>query len=294
MAHSENTYSSESQLSVHIYSSDKKNRSIRTIFKSIRKEFPAAHALGFRFAERNLKAKYRQSLLGVFWAFLPPLATSLIWIVLNKTNVVKFQDVGVPYPLFVITGTVLWSVFANAMQMPMQTMQANTGILVKINFPREALLVNAFYEIVFNSLISIIIIVIGLLFFQPNLTFQSLLFIPMLAVLIVLGLSLGLLILPISILYKDIQFALPAFLQFAMYLTPVIYAQPLYKGIAKILLLNPVSPVLTSARTWLFGLETVVPLWQIGVVASASVLLLLFGIFLQRITMQILIERMGS
>jgi len=282
------------EMPVRTYSSDKSEYGIIQTYKNLWREFPAAHSLGFSFTERNIRARYRQSVLGIFWAFLPPLVTTIIWIILYNTKVVKINDPGVPYPLFVITGTLLWSIFSNAILMPMQTIQSNKTILVKLNFPREALLVNSFYEILFNVLIGSIIIVIAIIAFNVPVTFHSLLFFPSVLILMILGISLGLLLLPVSFLYKDIQFVMPSLLQFAMYLTPVVYAQPVYKGAAKILMLNPVSPVLTSARAWLLGLDTVFPLWQISAVAFVSVVLLLVGIFLQRITMQILIERMGS
>ncbi|CAN5121644.1 ABC transporter permease [soil metagenome] len=281
------------ELPVHIYAAGKKMGPFK-IFLSLFKEFSAAHALGFRFAERNIRARYRQSVFGMLWAFLPPLATALIWIILNKSNVIKMNDVGVPYPVFVITGTMLWSVFSNAMLMPMQVMQANRGILVKINFPREALLINAFYEILFNTCITFVIIILELLLFHVHLSWNSLLFVPGVFLLVILGMSFGLLLLPLSFLYKDVQFALPTLLQFAMYLTPVVYAKPIFSGAIKILKFNPISPVLTSARAWLLGLDTVAPFWQIGSVIGIALFLLFIGLILQRITIEILIERMGS
>lgn len=281
-------------LEVRTYSSDKAQYNFKGMIKSLWREFPAAHSLGFRFAERNIRTRYRQSVFGILWAFLPPLATAAIWIILNSYNVIKFGDVGAPYPLFVITGMLLWSVFSSSLLMPMQTVQANRSILVKINFPRESLIVNAFYEILFNAIISLIIISVCIVIFKVHLSFNILLFFPALLVLMILGMSLGLLLLPFSFLYRDIQFILPSMLQFAMYLTPVVYSQPIYKGAAKLLALNPVSPLLTSARAWLLGIDCTVPLWHIGLVAGIAVFLMLIGVFLQRITMQILIERMGS
>ncbi len=280
-------------LPVQTYSSGGKFGVFKT-FKSIIKEFPVAHSLGYRFAERTIKSRYRQSVLGVLWAILPPLATAIIWIILYESRVVNIGDVGAPYPLFVITGTILWSVFSAALLMPMQIMQANRSILVKINFPREALIVNAFYEIVFSTCIAFIIIVAELVVFQVHVDYKCLLFIPALFLLIFFGMSLGLLILPVSLLYKDVQFALPSVLQFAMYLTPVVYAKPIYQGAGKILALNPVTPILTSARAWLLGLDVAVPSWHIVLVLGITTLLLFLGIFIQRITVGILIERMGS
>lgn len=293
MPGTEKNHSTLDELPVHTYSSDRKFGLIQT-FRSFATEFSVAHSLGYRFAERNIRSKYRQSALGILWAFLPPIATAFIWIILYKANIINIRDVGAPYPLFVITGTMLWSVFANALLMPMQVMQGNRSILVKINFPREALIINAFYEILFNAGIAFIIIIIELFVFRVHVGYESLLFIPAVFLLILFGMALGLLLLPVSLLYKDVQFALPSVLQFAMYLTPVVYAKPLYEGATKIMALNPVTPVLTSARAWLLGLDSGVPVWQIIAVFIASVILLLIGIILQRITVEILIERMGS
>ena len=78
---------------------------------------------------------------------------------MNQKNIVTLQHTGSNYALFVITGTMLWSVFSNAVTMPIQSIQANAPILVKVNFPREALMITAFYEIVFTSLISLVVII---------------------------------------------------------------------------------------------------------------------------------------
>lgn len=280
-------------MQVQVYSAHSKSNLWRAL-KAIVKEFPVAHALGFRFAQRNIRARYRQSLLGIVWALIPPLATAGIWIFLNEKNIVSLQHTGSSYALFVITGTMLWSVFSSAVTLPIQSIQANAPILVKVNFPREALIITAFYEIVFTSLISMVIIVAEILIFQIPVTAYTLLFIPAVIVLIMLGMCFGLLLLPFAILYKDIQFALPAFLQIAMYATPVVYATTEFSGSFKFLALNPVSPVLVSARDWLLGLQSSTGLLMLGCIGLATMVILLAGFILQRIAMEILIERMGT
>ena len=280
-------------MQIQVYSAKSKSNLWRTL-KAIGKEFPVAHALGFRFAERNIKARYRQSLLGIFWALIPPMATAAIWIFLNQKNIVTLNHTGSSYALFVITGTMLWSVFSNAVIMPIQSIQANGPILVKVNFPREALMITAFYEIVFTSLISLLIIVAEIIIFQIPVTAYTFLFIPAVLVLIMLGMCFGLLLLPFAVLYKDIQFALPTFLQIAMYATPVVYATTEFNGVFKIFALNPVSPVLVSARDWILGLESAAGLPTLAVICLVTIIILIAGFIMQRIAMEILIERMGT
>jgi lipopolysaccharide transport system permease protein len=264
-------------------------------FRILRRTFSSAHSLGFRLAERNIRARYRQSIFGLAWAFLPPLATALIWILLRKASVVDMGDVGYPYPAFVITGTLIWSVFTAAVNSPIASMNNNRSILVKLNFPREALIITAFYEVLFTALIATVIIVVELLVFRVPVGFTTLLYFPCIVALILLGMSLGLLLLPFSMLYKDLQFILPSVLQFAMYLTPVVYAQPVYSGAASILQLNPVTPILTGARSFLLGGPVQPELfWQIGIVTGIALVLFVIGLLIQRVAISILVERMGS
>jgi len=280
-------------MQIQEYSAQRKSNLWRTL-KAIGKEFPVAHALGYRFAQRNIRARYRQSLFGVLWALLPPLATAAIWIFLQQKNIVNLQHTGSNYALFVITGTMLWSVFSNAVIMPIQSMQANAPILVKVNFPREALVITAFYEIVFTTLISLVIIVAEIVIFQIPVTAYTFLFIPAVFILIMLGMCIGLFLLPFAILYKDIQFALPVFLQIAMYATPVVYAANEFSGAFKILALNPVSPVLVSGRDWLLGGQDLTGLLTLAYIGVVVIVILIAGFILQRIAMEILIERMGT
>lgn len=280
------------KVEVRVYSAEAR-QNLFAVLRTILKDFKGAHALGFRLAERNLRSKYRQSVLGFLWAFLPPIATAVVWIFLRKSNVVDLGDPGYPYPAFVMTGTLLWSIFTASVFAPLNSVNNNRSILVKLNFPREALVINAFYEVLFSALVAMVIITGVMIAFQVTPTIHLLSFIPCVIVLILMGMSIGLLVLPFSMLYKDLQFVLPSLLQFAMYLTPVVYAQPVYKGAAKILALNPVTPVLSYARASLFGVASD-GMWTVAAVAGASLLLLLIGVLIQRMATEILIERMGG
>ena len=283
----------KSNLPVHVYAATGRTTIFKTLNK-ICKEFPIAHALGFRFAERNIRARYRQSLFGVLWALVPPLATAAIWIFLNQKNIVNLQYTGSNYALFVITGTMLWSVFSSAVTMPIQTLQANAPILVKVNFPRESLLITAFYEIVFNTAVTFIIVVAEMIIFKVPLTPATLLFFPAVLLLILLGMCFGLMVLPLALLYKDVQFALPVFLQVAMYATPVVYASTKYDGALRLLNLNPVTPVLTSGRDWLLGISNHPDFMVLGIITLITIFILVMGFVLQRIAMEIIIERLGT
>lgn len=280
-------------METRVYSS-KNNEGLFSVLRSIFRELPKANALGIRLAERNIRSKYRQSFLGIVWAFLPPLATAAVWIVLNKVRVVNFSNSDSNYPVFVITGIMLWSIFSASVLAPLQVMQSNRSILVKINFPREALLITAFYEILFTTLIASVIILAELLIFQVGIGINVLLYIPGVLLLICMGMALGIFLLPVSLMYKDIQFLLPTVLQFCMYLTPVLYVQPVFTGLGKMLDFNPVTPVLTGIRSWLLGVTCNTSHSTFLYISIGTLLLLVIGLFVQRATIGRVIERMGS
>ena len=280
-------------LPVHIYATGKRAGFFASL-KAIVADFPEANALGLRFAQRNIKARYRKSALGILWALLPALATASVWIFLNHSKVIQVQSTSGNYVLFAVTGTMLWTVFSGSVMQPINIVQENTSILAKINFPREALLLTAFYEVLFNSLVSLLIIAMELLYFQVPVGLTTFLFLPLLILLILMALCLGLIFLPVAVLFRDLQFLVPLALQFAMYLTPVVYVLP-EQGISGIFLkLNPVSPVLTMARDFLLGNSNTVSGNTILLISVATISLLIIGLVLYRIAMEILIERMGS
>lgn len=261
---------------------------------SVLGRFGDVHSLGYELAKRNIKARFRQSVLGVFWIFLPPLSTSLIWIFLNGQGVISMEKTDVPYPLFVLTGTTLWQVLTRSIMAPLTAANQNKSILIKINFPREAILIAAFYEQLLNLVAAILIVGIAMLSFGqvPDLhVFAGLL---MLVLILAGGIFLGVFLLPVGILYKDVQFALPSFMQVLMYLTPVVYPKPVFDGVGKLLEYNPFTPVLISARSWLLGTANAPGMEVLVITLAAVVLLGLLALLVFRITMEVLVERMGA
>jgi lipopolysaccharide transport system permease protein len=284
----------KTKIPIRVYSAESEKENFFIALWDTLKMMPQANSLGYRLASRNIKAKYRQSLLGFSWAVFPPLITALVWIILNDQKVVSFESFGVPYSVFVFTGTMLWQIFSFSVTVPLQSMKTNKSILVKINFPREAIFISALYEVGFSAIISLGLLTLILIYFGvvPGIYFG--LFFLGIMVLMLFGLMFSLLLMPIALLYRDISLGIPIVLQFALYLTPVIYPQPLFGGLGKLLYLNPVSPILTNSRIWLLGLQQEVA-WKPFIILSIVVfILVILGMVLQRKTLNILIERLGS
>ncbi|MEB3354913.1 MAG: ABC transporter permease [Cyanobacteriota bacterium] len=91
--------------------------------------------LSWRLAVRDTSAQYRQSALRVLWALIIPLANTAVWLFLTGSKVVLVAATAIPYPVFVFTGTLLWSILIDALNAPLQQVNANKALLAKINYP---------------------------------------------------------------------------------------------------------------------------------------------------------------
>ena len=99
---------------------------------------------------RDISSQYRQSAMGVMWALINPLTTTAVWMFLSTSRLVQVAVTGLPYPVFVFTGTLLWSILIDALNAPLSQVNANKALLAKINFPREALILSGIYQTLYN------------------------------------------------------------------------------------------------------------------------------------------------
>src|SRR5436190_9728657 len=101
-----------------VYTPDPQLRTPGRLVRGMIRDLAASRELAWRLCVRNISAQYRQSALGYFWAIGPPLMTSVLFILLNSANLLRMGDTGVAYPVYVIVGTVSFSLFLDALNMP--------------------------------------------------------------------------------------------------------------------------------------------------------------------------------
>lgn len=276
-----------------VYRSGSPLRNPGQLFSDLAHNLLGSRELAWRLVVRNISARYRQTALGYFWAVFPPLATAAIWLLLARSNVVNVQVSEVPYPVFLIVGTLLWQSFVDGIQIPIRVVSESRQMLAKINFPREALPITAFAECIFNSVIRLLVLAAVLVYFQfvPASTFWLVL--PGLLTIILLGLVIGMLLSPFSLLYDDVSNSLTLILQIWLYATPVIYA-PSRDGILGVLsYYNPVSPILIQTRDWLLTGSTEFQSGALLVTITAT-LSLFVVLLIYRIALPRAIERISS
>lgn len=265
-------------------------------FKMVRemlRDLAASRELAWRLTVRDLSAQYRQTILGFLWAIILPLANTLVWIFLSRSGVVNVSETALPYPVYVFTGTMLWAILMDALNAPLLIVTASKSMLAKINFPREALLVAGIYQTLVNALVKVTLLLIALVAMgiHPG---WGLLLLPIgIVSLILVGTVIGLMITPVGLLYTDVGKAIPLLMQFLMYLTPVVFAMPKEGLPATIFQLNPLTPLIITARDWLTGL-TPEYLGYFAVVNLVAFIFLFMFWIVFRLAMPILIERMGS
>lgn len=249
--------------------------------------------LAWRLAVRDISAQYRQAALGLLWAFILPLANTLTWVFLNGSGIVNVGATELPYPVYVFTGTLLWAVFMDALNAPLQQTTAARPMLAKIKFPREALIVSGIYQTLFNAGIKIVLLLAALVLFGIYPGWSLLLFPLAILSLVFTGTAVGLLLTPVGLLYTDVAKSLPLLVQFVMYLTPVVFPMPESGWAAAIFKLNPVTPLILTARDWLTGFPATW-LTEFLWVNAAVILLLALVWIVYRLAMPILIERMSA
>ena len=276
-----------------IYTPDSSLANPFVMTKAMLVDLWAGRELAWRLTVRDISAQYRQTFLGILWALILPLANTVIWLYLNGAGIVVLQETDIPYPVYVFAGTMLWAIFMDAINAPMGQTGSARGMLVKLKFPREALLLAGVYKTLFNASIKIGLLLCTLPFFDVRPGWGLALFPLGVLSLILVGTAIGLFITPVGMLYTDVGRALPLVMQFAMYATPVVFAMPASGLAAKVFAANPLTPLILTARNWLTG-GTPEFLGYFLAVNAVAVLLLAVSWIGYRLSLPILIERMSA
>ncbi|MFK8186329.1 MAG: ABC transporter permease [Phormidesmis sp.] len=275
------------------YTSASRLRNPRQFFLSMLKDLAISRELAWRLMVRDIKSQYRQSFLGIFWAFIPSLSMALGLTLARNSGLVHLNDTSIPYPVYVFISMALWQTFVESLQGPAIAVGAAKSMLTKIQLPYEAIILSKVGEIFFNFGIKLIFIGLFFLWFRQPISW-SILLAPLAVIhLVILGISFGLWLAPIGALYKDIQQSLLLITAPWMLMTPVIYDIPAGGGFKTLVRLNPVTPLLVTARQLSVGtdLTEIEGFW---LVSGLMLILLMLGWILYKLSMPMVIERMSS
>lgn len=220
---------------------------------------------------RDVKIRYKQAAFGVAWAILQPVVTTIVF-TLIFSSFARFDTADVPYPLFALSGVMVWLFVHTSITMASNSFVANTNLVTKVYFPRLILPLAATLAALSDLLFSIGIVVLMMFYFGVLPTAQLLIAPLFLGLAIVVAASLGTLFSALNVRFRDVKFALPFMLQVWMIASPIFYpASLLSEKWRLVYAINPMVGILDGFRSSLFG--TAID-WQVVGVSSFSIVVM--------------------
>ena len=199
-------------------------------------------------ARRDIKVRYRQTVLGIAWAVLQPLAFMVILsLVFGKFG--KISSDGTPYPLFSYTGLVPWTFFATGLGLAVNSVAANMNLVKKIYFPREVFPIGALIGCFVDFLVAASLVA-GLMAWYRYPPSVQLVWLPWLIALeVAFVLAIALFAAAMNVFYRDIKYIIPLCIQLGLFVTPVIYSvSTVPEHLRPWYMLNPMAVVIDGMR----------------------------------------------
>lgn len=203
-------------------------------------------------ATRDIKVRYKQTVLGAAWAVVQPLAQMIVFTAFFASR--GFSTEGLPAPVFYYAGLLPWQLFASSLSNASNSLVANRSLITKVYFPRLVMPLSAMASAIVDFAISFCVLA-GLMAWYRILPSGHVVFLPLfLALGLAASLSLGLWLSALNVEFRDVQYVIPFLVQFWLFVTPVIYPSNSVHGYKKILLsVNPMSGVVEGFRWCLLG-----------------------------------------
>ncbi|MBF0628506.1 MAG: ABC transporter permease [Magnetococcales bacterium] len=264
-------------------------RLIRTLARDL---WNARHLSGQLFI-REIRQRYRQSIFGLLWVLVPPLATTAVFVFLNARKILNIEPTAIPYPVYVLLGTLLWQIFSESLLAPLSSFNTCVPILIKINMPREAPILAGLAQVLFFAGVQLVP-VIGVMIWAGVLFTPAILLAPLaILMLVLLGTAIGLVLVPLGGLYRDVNEGTAMALKLAFFLTPIVYPPPQEWPWSMLVALNPVSPLLQGARDLMATgtMQDPGAFWSMSLITLG---LLLVALLVYRLATPLVLERMGA
>lgn len=224
-----------------------KPKSARSLFNV--SELWRYRELFYIFAWRDIKVRYKQTAIGIAWVLFQPLVTMLIFTALFS-NLVGKTTLGLPYPIFVLIGLIMWNYFSGILTHATNSFVENETIIKKVYFPKEILLFSSALTTFIDFSISCTLFIILLIYFHivPSL-FILILFPITILITTFSALGIGFFLASFNVKYRDIRYILPFFMQLFFFLTPIVYSENVVPSqFRSFLFLNPITGILTILR----------------------------------------------
>ncbi len=228
--------------------------------------------------KRDIKVRYKQTVLGGLWAIIQPLFTMIIFTIIFG-RLAKVPTDGIPYPLFVYAGLLPWTYFANALTASGNSLVGSANLISKVYFPRLIIPTSSSLAGLLDFCIAMIVLGVLMIYYQfpPGI---GLLLFPFLVVLTFMcAVGAGLWLSALNVEYRDIRYAIPFLIQIWMFVSPVIYPVSIVEEKYQWLLsLNPMGGVIKAYRSSLLG-HVPIDWYLLGISSSIIIFLFLSGMY---------------
>jgi len=241
------------------------------------KDIWAYRELLFFLTWRDVKVRYKQTLLGAAWAILQPLFMMIIFTIFFG-RLAGVDSAGIPYPIFALAGLVPWTFFSNTITASGNSLVGSAHLITKVYFPRLIVPAAAMMAGLVDFVLAFILLVVLMIYYRVPLTTQVF-FLPVLVLLTALfGLGVGTWMSALNVKYRDVRFALPFLIQLWLFVSSVILpSSAVPEKWRWILMFNPMSGIIEGYRAALFGLPFDWP--ALGVAAVLTILMLFYSVY---------------
>jgi len=202
---------------------------------------------------RDVKVRYKQTVLGASWAILQPLMTMLIFTFLFG-GLAGITSDGIPYPIFAYAGLLIWTFFANAVTNSANSIVGSATLITKIYFPRMIIPGATVSAGLVDMAVAFLLLIALMVYYRVPPSLTSLMILPLVALSSLLALGVGMWLSALNVKYRDVRYAVPFLIQLWMFASPVIYpASWLPAKWRWVLVLNPLTGILENFRVAVFG-----------------------------------------
>lgn len=203
---------------------------------------------------RDIKVRYKQTVLGITWIILQPLVSMVLFTIVFG-NFAKIPSDNIPYPIFVFLGLLFWNFFSSTLSGASNSLVNNQNIIKKVYFPRILSPISSTLAFIIDLVPTLIILVGLLIYYKVALTLQIIILMPVLLfIILITSLGIGMFLAPINAKFRDIRQILPYFIRLGFFVTPVIYPTSMLGGGSKLIrIFNPVAEAIEVSRSAFFG-----------------------------------------
>jgi homopolymeric O-antigen transport system permease protein len=228
-------------------------------------------------AWRDVKVRYKQTVLGVLWAIIQPLFTMVIFTVVFG-QIANISSEGVPRPVFYFSALLPWIYFSSTLANAGMSLVSNSGLLTKIYFPRIILPAAAALVPLVDFLIGSVLLIGFIVYYDIPIGWNLLLWPILVVPLALLAFGLGAFLAALNVKYRDVKYAIPFVIQVLLFMTPIIYPSSVFpERFRWLLALNPLSGLIEAFRYAL--VPTYAVHWDVlGVSLAVTAALLVFGV----------------